>query len=100
MRRMPFADGSFDVVVSRAAIHNVYDAADRAKALAEIARVLKPGGTAILDDIRHQGEYVSVLARHGCPGARSCGSRLVRWLLAIVTAGSLAPGTVIARKPG
>jgi arsenite methyltransferase len=100
MRRMPFADGAFDVVVSRAAIHNLYDAADRAKALAEIARVLKPGGTAILDDIRHQGEYVSALARHGCPGARSHGSLIVRALLALLTLGSLAPGTVVARKAG
>src|SRR5947199_167164 len=53
MRELPFADGSFDVAVSNVAIHNIYDAADRAKAVAEVARVLKPGGRALVNDIRH-----------------------------------------------
>lgn len=39
---MPFADGSFDVVV---AMHMLYHVADQAKAVAEMHRVLKPGGT-------------------------------------------------------
>jgi Methyltransferase domain len=43
MRQMPFADEMFDVVVSRAAIHNIYDAQGREQAIREIARVLKPG---------------------------------------------------------
>src|SRR5713226_2628782 len=48
MRELPFPDGSFDLAVSCAAIHNLYSAADRAKAIAEIARVLKPGGIALI----------------------------------------------------
>ena len=44
MRRLPFPDGSFDAIVSRFAIHNLDHAADRAQAIREIARVLKPGG--------------------------------------------------------
>jgi SAM-dependent methyltransferase len=39
---LPFADGSFDVVV---AMHMLYHVADQAKAVAEMHRVLKPGGT-------------------------------------------------------
>ena len=59
MRKMPFPDGAFDVAVSNAAIHNLYAREDRSKAIREIARVLKPGGVAVISDIRHLGEYAS-----------------------------------------
>ena len=39
---MPFADASFDVIVSNLCLHNIYDALTRHKALDEIVRVLKP----------------------------------------------------------
>lgn len=39
--KMPFADGSFDLVVTSYSIHHLPDAA---AAIAEIARVLRPGG--------------------------------------------------------
>ncbi len=44
MRQLPFDDGSFDVVVSSLAIHNISGAGERARALREAARVLKKGG--------------------------------------------------------
>jgi len=44
-RKIPFADGTFDVVLSSWALHNIYDAPGRETALREIARILKPGGT-------------------------------------------------------
>jgi ubiquinone/menaquinone biosynthesis C-methylase UbiE len=46
---MPFADGSFDYVVCRAAFKNF---GDPQGALAEIHRVLKAGGTALIVDLR------------------------------------------------
>lgn len=45
---IPFADGMFDVVVTRYSAHHW---PNPAKALAEIARVLKPGGRFVLIDI-------------------------------------------------
>lgn len=45
---MPFADGSFDLVVSSFAVHHW---PDPHAGLAEVMRVLKPGGKAIIWDI-------------------------------------------------
>ncbi|MFC0011725.1 class I SAM-dependent methyltransferase [Devosia nitrariae] len=42
---LPFDDASFDAIF---AVHMLYHASDRARAIAEIARVLKPGGVAIV----------------------------------------------------
>lgn len=46
---MPFGDGSFDVVVSTLSMHHW---ADPAAGLAEIDRVLRPGGRALVWDFR------------------------------------------------
>ena len=99
MRKIPFGDGAFDVVVSSQAIHNIYDAAGRAQAIGEIARVLAPGGRVLLRDIRHLGDYRTVLASRGVSDVRSLDSRLMTVFLALVTFGSLRPGTLLARKP-
>lgn len=42
---IPAEDGSFDQVVAVAMLHHIPSAAYHRKALAEVARVLKPGGT-------------------------------------------------------
>ena len=96
----PFAPESFDVIVSRAAIHNLYQQAERAavQAISEIVRVLKPGGHALIDDIRHIGEYANAFARGGCPEVRRYGSRISATLLALLTFGSLRPGSLVVRK--
>jgi SAM-dependent methyltransferase len=65
MRQLPFDDGSFDVVVSSLAIHNVSGEGERAKALREAARVLKKGGKLAIVDIRHTRVYASELEAGG-----------------------------------
>ena len=45
---LPFADASFDVVVSNHVIEHVGEAAEQSGHLAEIARVLRPGGVGYL----------------------------------------------------
>jgi len=98
MRQLPFPDASIDVVVSTAAIHNLDEAKEREDALCEIARVVKPGGVVLIEDIRHYRQYASVLEQHGFPGVRQVGSRWVTLLLAGITLGQFRPATLFARK--
>jgi ubiquinone/menaquinone biosynthesis C-methylase UbiE len=65
MRQLPFEDGSFDVVVSSFAIHNISGAGERAKAMREAARVLKKGGKLAIADIRYTGVYARELEACG-----------------------------------
>lgn len=98
MRKLPFPDGTFDVVVSRAAIHNLYSADERVKAISEVARVLKSGGHALIEDIRHHNECAATFTRHGCVEVGHAGSRGIALLSAVLTMGSIRPGTLLVRK--
>ncbi len=99
MRELPFPVESFDVVVSHWAVHNLYAADDRAVALAEMARVLKPGGVLILADIRHHAEYLTTLAGHGLTDLRHVGGSWKRAILTVLTFGSFQPAALYGRKP-
>ncbi len=98
MQALAFPDGTFDVIVSCNAIHNLYTAAGRAKAVGEVARVLKPGGVVLIEDIRHQQDYADQLAALGCGEARWIGSRIAAVFFRILTFGSLSPGAILVRK--
>lgn len=50
MTALPFPDGSFDVVTSALAIHNISSAEGRYRAVDEAMRVLRPGGQLLLAD--------------------------------------------------
>ncbi len=64
-RKMSFTGGSFDVVLSNLCIHNLSTPKDRAIACQEIARVLKPEGTAVISDFRFTKEYEQVFKSLG-----------------------------------
>ncbi len=65
---MPFPDAAFDVVVSNLCLHNISKRADRDAACGEIARVLKPGGTALISDFIRTGEYARGVPRQRFDG--------------------------------
>lgn len=65
LRGMPFRDASFDLVVSSLAIHNVFGRASRSQAIAEIARVLKPGGRVAIADPAYTLTYAQQLEQLG-----------------------------------
>jgi arsenite methyltransferase len=68
MRALPFPDGTFDVVVSSLAIHNISSNAARAQAVAEAWRVLKGGGRLAIADIRATARYAETLSTLGATG--------------------------------
>jgi arsenite methyltransferase len=88
-QKMPFADASFDVVVSNLCLHNIYDRATRERAVGEIARVLKPGGVALISDYKKTGEYAAGLRALGFTVERRVGSLIAFPPLRVV----------LARKP-
>jgi ubiquinone/menaquinone biosynthesis C-methylase UbiE len=65
MTALPFADNSFDVVVSSLAIHNIPGSAGRQKAIDEAVRVLRPGGRLLIADIRATGNHQAHLTKIG-----------------------------------
>ena len=79
MTTLPFASGSFDVVVSSVAIHNVKRDADRRATIAEVARVLRPGGRVLLADIRATHQYATWLSQLGMRDVRERGLGWRMW---------------------
>lgn len=96
-RKLPFADASFDVVLSSMALHNIYNAGERQTALREIARVLAPGGRVLIVDVRHTSQYAVTLRDAGLTDAR-CVQGVFSSLLTLVTFGSVGWGYVIGTK--
>ena len=70
-RRLSFPDASFDLVLSNLCIHNIPDTEGRAQACREIARVLKPGGTALISDFIKTGFYQKIFAESGLKVSRT-----------------------------
>jgi arsenite methyltransferase len=64
-QKMSFPDNSFEVILSNLCLHNIYDKPTRLRACNEIARVLKPGGVAIISDFKHTREYAEAFRKAG-----------------------------------
>jgi arsenite methyltransferase len=98
MRKLPFEDSSFDVVVSHWVVHNLADEANRNLALSEMARVLTPGGHLILCDIEHRDAYVVKLKALGLQDCRMFFQPIADTILGALSFGSFRPTTVMGRK--
>jgi Methylase involved in ubiquinone/menaquinone biosynthesis len=65
MRKLPFQDNYFDVIVSSLSIHNLKNNKERKMALIEIARVAKSGCKLAILDIAHVKYYQNILENYG-----------------------------------
>jgi arsenite methyltransferase len=64
-RKLSFADNTFDVVLSMWCIHNIDDKLEQEKACFEIARVLKPNGTALIGEFIPTHDYAKYFEKAG-----------------------------------
>lgn len=66
VKSVGLGDASVDVVLSALCLHNLNDAHDRAAALSEAIRIVKPRGTIVISDLAHvDDEYAPVLKQAG-----------------------------------
>jgi arsenite methyltransferase len=70
MRKLPFADATFDAVIANLAIHNISSREGRREAICEIVRVLRPGGEVALMDFKHVAQYAADLRTSGLVNAQ------------------------------
>jgi arsenite methyltransferase len=63
MRKLPFADATFDAAVANFAIHNIPSHEGRREAIREIVRALKPCGQVALSDMKSVGLYADELRK-------------------------------------
>ena len=63
MRKMPFADRSFDATVAHFAIHNITSGEGRREAIREIVRTLKQGGQVAISDLHGATFYADELRK-------------------------------------
>jgi ubiquinone/menaquinone biosynthesis C-methylase UbiE len=100
-RQLPFADASFDAVLSNFVVHEVENRAEREQMLREMARVLKPGGRLALVDFIFTSECVRVLKELGIVDAERTrvGSFFSFWFSAVVNFGLVQSYLVTGTKP-
>ena len=65
MMKLTYPAGSFDVVVSTAAIHHMQEEPDRDQAVRELFRMLRPGGTVLVFDVANTKRYAQILRECG-----------------------------------
>ena len=75
VRRLPFRDASFDVVVSNLVLDNIHDEEGWAQAVRDLARVVKPGGRLLISDLAHTHEYEATLRDEGWSQVERSGPR-------------------------
>jgi 2-polyprenyl-3-methyl-5-hydroxy-6-metoxy-1,4-benzoquinol methylase len=77
---MPFADQSFDFAYSINVIHHIVDLETRQRALAEIIRVLRPGGVFFLHEINVENPLFRTYMGYVFPFLRSIDDGTERWI--------------------
>lgn len=97
-RQLPFADASFDVVLSNYVVHEMKTREDRERMMREVARVLKPGGRVALVDFIFTDDCVKDLTRFGVDAERVRDGLLSFWIPAILNFGAVKTYYVVGKK--
>ena len=97
-RALPFADSSFELVVSNFVVHEMKTREERKQMMREIARVLKPGGHVALVDLMFTQQCVFDLEEFGVETTRVLDGRIGFWISAILNFGGAQTYHVVGRK--
>jgi arsenite methyltransferase len=97
-RQLPFAEASFDAVVSNFVVHELKSRPDREQMMREVARVLKPGGHVALIDFIFTDDCVKDLTGFGVDVERLRDGFLSFWISAILNFGAVKTYHVIGKK--
>jgi len=76
--RMPFSDGTFDLLLCQAAFKNFRRPHT---AVEEMYRVLRPGGTAVIEDLRRDATDSGISDEVAAMGLGRWGAFTTRWIL-------------------
>jgi SAM-dependent methyltransferase len=100
VRHLPFADATFDVIVSNFVLHEMKTEADREQMLRELVRVLKPGGRLVLVDFIFTGQCVETLQAIGIGDLKRvpAGSTISFWIIALLNFGLVQTRQVTGSK--
>jgi ubiquinone/menaquinone biosynthesis C-methylase UbiE len=88
VQRMPFPDGSFDLIVCQAAFKN-FD--KPVTALNEMHRVLRPGGVAVIQDMSHDATRADIRREVEGMGLSRREAFTTRWILATLRLRAFSP---------
>jgi SAM-dependent methyltransferase len=97
-RALPFDDATFDLVLSHWVVHNLADAADRTRAIAEMWRVLRPGGVMLLADIANFEAYREQVATFDAATTRVVDGGWEARIAGALSGGTYRPQALLARK--
>jgi len=97
-RQIPFADQSFDIVVSHWVIHNIEEQNDRSNALQEMWRVLKSDGVLALADISFVPDYMKEIESWKPKSIHFDDGGLEAKIMGILSGGTYCPQYLIVRK--
>ena len=78
---LPFSDNTFDFAYSINAFHHLPSAEAQAKALREIVRVLRPGGTFVLHEINTQNPVFRLYVGYLFPLLKQIDEGTEKWML-------------------
>jgi len=96
---MPFESGIFDLVVCQAAFKNFTQPGN---ALAEIYRVLRTGGTAVIDDMSHDASHSDIEAEVKKMELGAISSFMTKGTLEMLRRRAYSPATfesLVAKSP-
>jgi len=101
IRQLPFADSSFDVVLSNFVVHEVNNTAEREQMLREMLRVLRPGGRVLLVDFIFTAHCAQVFTENGLSKVKRerVGSFVTFWLKVVLNFGLVQTYQVSGIKP-